>query len=46
MNEYRDELEASAKSACPANMWYELLDSIEETSNEDLERLIKNETAE
>jgi hypothetical protein len=36
----RDELELQAKEYCPATLWYELLDVINETSDADLIKLI------
>lgn len=39
----REELEIKAKSYCPPEMWYELLDTLDETPDSDLYKLIKNE---
>lgn len=36
----RAELEAMAKEACPASLWYELIDCLEETPDQDLISLI------
>ena len=39
----REELEEKAKSCCSAEMWYELLDTLDETPDSDLYILIKYE---
>ncbi|MBX4558838.1 hypothetical protein CF042_05700 [Klebsiella pneumoniae] len=36
----RTELEAMAKEVCPASLWYELMDSLDETPDQDLINLI------
>lgn len=37
----REELESRAKECCPADLWYELLDTLDETRDQDLIRLIE-----
>ncbi|AGS40902.1 hypothetical protein [Cycloclasticus zancles] len=36
----RTELEAMAKEVCPASLWYELMDCLDETPDQDLVNLI------
>jgi len=37
----RDDLEETAKAVCPVELWYELLDTLEETPDCDLINLIE-----
>jgi hypothetical protein len=41
VNMDRTELEERAKACCPAELWYELLDTIDETPDTDLLALIE-----
>lgn len=36
----RDDIEAMAKEICPAALWYELMDCLNETSDQELMDLI------
>ncbi|ACY86408.1 TPA: hypothetical protein HHT09_RS28220 [Escherichia coli] len=36
----REELEAKAKELCPASLWYELNDCLDETTDQELLKLI------
>jgi hypothetical protein len=36
----RTELEAMAREVCPASLWYELMDCLDETPDQDLINLI------
>lgn len=42
----REELEIAAQALCPAALWYELLDTLEETPDSDLVKLIEKHSQE